>query len=80
MKLSVRLTPHSSNDEIIGFENGVLKIKVRAKPIDNEANEALITVLARYLKLGKGRVSIKSGFASRNKLVEIKGITEFKLG
>jgi len=79
MKLSVRLTPNASREEILGFENNVLKVKVHAKPVDGAANEALIAILAEKAGVPKACVRIKSGVASRSKLVEIDGINELKL-
>jgi uncharacterized protein (TIGR00251 family) len=79
MKLAVRLSPGASRTEIVGFENNVLKVRVAAKPVDNAANEALVALLAKKAGVSKSCVQIKVGAASRNKLVIIDGISEFKL-
>ena len=79
MIFSVRLTPNASEDRIIGMDTeGTLKIKVRAKPVEGQANEALVALLAKQWKLPKSRINIKKGDTSRNKLVEIEGLSDLK--
>ena len=79
MIISVKLTPNSSEEKIIGLDSeGVLKVKVRAKPIEGQANEALMALLAKKWKLPKSGITIKKGDTSRNKLVEINGLTDLK--
>jgi uncharacterized protein YggU (UPF0235/DUF167 family) len=69
--LKVRVIPGASCDEIIGWVDGVLKVKLRAKPQDNEANEALIELFSTVLKKGKSCIRIRHGASSRVKLIEI---------
>ena len=69
--------PHGS---IINAEEGlniegntleVYKIKLKAPPVDNAANEELIKFLAKYYQVNKSKVEIKKGLKSRYKVVEI---------
>ena len=53
------------------FGGEVYKVWVRAKPIDGEANEALIEALANHFKTIKKNIKIISGAMNRNKKVEI---------
>jgi uncharacterized protein (TIGR00251 family) len=53
----------------------VLLVKVTAPPIDGAANDAVIALLAKTLKLPKRDVRIVSGDASRTKRVGIEGLT-----
>jgi len=55
----------------VGWENGALKVKVNAPPVDGAANEALVKILSEAFKVPKSRLSIRSGLSSRNKVVEI---------
>ena len=50
-----------------------LKISVIQPPIRGKANQAVIHLLARYLKVQTYQIKITSGYASRNKIVEIEG-------
>jgi len=75
--LTVRLTPKSARDEIVGFETfgeeAVLKARVRALPEDGRANVALEKLIARWLKVPASSVSIAQGGRSRLKQVKIDG-------
>lgn len=72
---SVRVQPRASRDEIAGVIEGALKIRLCAPAVENRANEALVEFLASVLKTSKSAVRIRSGEQSRNKRVEIFGVT-----
>jgi uncharacterized protein (TIGR00251 family) len=67
--------PRASKDEISGTQEGALKIRLCAPPVENRANEALIEFLSGILKKPKSAVRIQSGEHGRNKRVEIRGVT-----
>ena len=76
--VTVRLTPKGGRDTIDGIETladgrAVLKVRVRALPMEGEANAALCRVLARALGVPSGRVEITGGATSRIKRVKIVG-------
>ena len=70
--LSIKVTPQSSQELIIGWVGDSLKIKVRAKPEDGKVNEALRCLLAKTLKLPLRAITLKHGFTSRDKLFAIE--------
>lgn len=72
---SVRVQPRASRDEIAGVIDGAVKIRLCAPAVENRANEALVEFLASVLKTAKSAVRIRSGEQSRNKRVEIIGVT-----
>ncbi len=74
MRLSVRVIPRS-NKNTLEWEQGALKARLTASPVDGAANEALIVLLANCLGLPKRNVSIVYGPAGRQKIVEIVGMT-----
>ena len=74
-EIKVRVVPRSSRNRIIGVEDGIFKIKLKAPPVDGKANKALIEFLARRLGLAKGSVEIISGERSRQKSVRIHGLS-----
>ena len=74
--IKVKLLPRSSRTEIIGRENKLLKVKVTSPPVDGEANNALIQLLAKSLGISKGRVEIIGGKSSKLKTIRIYGLAE----
>ena len=75
MRLTVRVIPRSRRNAI-AWEQGVLKARLTAPPVDGAANDALVTLLAHRLGLPKRSISIAHGATSRQKIVEITGMTE----
>jgi uncharacterized protein (TIGR00251 family) len=71
--LSIRIQPRASKNDIGVMENGKLKIRLTAPPVDGAANEALVKFLADTLSVPKSQVEIVSGHTSREKIVRISG-------
>lgn len=83
-RLAVRLTPGASADRIDGWDvdaddRPVLKVRVRARPVEGEANEALIRLLAKTLGVPRSTVSLARGGQSRLKMIEVAGLDEAEL-
>ena len=72
---SVRVQPRASKDEIAGEMGGALKVRLRAPAVEDRANEALVELLAEFLKTSRSAVNILSGERSRVKRIEIRGVT-----
>ena len=71
----MRLTPRGGADRVDGVgEDGVLRARVAAPPIDSAANEALGRLLARELGVARAGVRIVAGSTARRKLVAVAGI------
>ena len=72
-RISVRVTPRSSVDEVVGWnaESNVLSVRVKASPINNAANEATIKVISKALKVPKSKIRIVGGAKSRDKVSAI---------
>jgi uncharacterized protein len=73
--VAVRVQPRASKDEIAGEWNGALKVRLQAPAVEDRANEALVEFLAGVLRIPKAAVRILGGARSRNKRVEIRGVT-----
>jgi uncharacterized protein (TIGR00251 family) len=73
---TVRVTPRSARDEIIGWQDGALRVRLRAPPVDGKANEALRRLLAERLGVALSAVQIAFGETSRTKRLRIEGLTE----
>lgn len=73
--IQVRVLPRSSRNEVIGGENGVIKVKLAAPPVDGKANKALKEFLAKRLGVSRKNVEIISGERSRLKSIRIHGLS-----
>ncbi len=77
--LEVQVQPRSSRNQVVGEQDGRLKIKLTAPPVEGEANQALVNFLAQLLQIPKKNVKLLKGESSRHKLIEIIGVTETEL-
>jgi len=59
----------------VGEQEGCLKVKLTAPPVEGEANQALINFLARFLEIPKKNVLLVKGETSRHKIIEIRGMS-----
>ena len=75
-KISLRVSPNAARNEVVGFTDGVLRVKVAAPPVEGKANKELIALLARKLGLSKGDLTIIKGHTSRNKVIAINGLSQ----
>jgi len=73
--LRVKALPGSKRDEVRGVDGGALKVAVAAPPEKGRANKALLAVLAEFFGVPRRDVVIISGEASRDKRVEVAGVT-----
>ncbi|MDH5633293.1 MAG: DUF167 domain-containing protein [Gammaproteobacteria bacterium] len=73
--LKVKVVPGSSKDAIVGWMGDELRIKVMAPPEKGKANQAVIRLLAKALKLSRDSIQIVSGETSPHKQVEITGLS-----
>ena len=76
LTFEIQVTPHASREEIVGMQEGALKIKITASPVEGAANEACLKLLAKALKLRKSQLEILAGAKSRKKVVLVKDISK----
>ena len=70
--LAVRVTPRASRNEIVEMlDDGTIKVRIAAPPVDEEANTALIEFLSDILGVPKSRLDIVAGKAGRDKLIAV---------
>jgi|SRR5215470_2076626 len=72
---AVRVQPRASKSGVVGELDGALKIRLAAPPVDGEANEELIRLLAKLFGAPRQRIAILSGRTSKNKIVRLSGIS-----
>jgi uncharacterized protein (TIGR00251 family) len=73
-RLRLRVSPGARSDAVVGRYGDGWKVRVTAPPEDGKANDAVLRLIAERLRIPGGRVSLVSGPASRDKIVELTGI------
>ena len=74
--IPIKVTPKASKNEIVGWENGELKVKVTACPEKGNGNSAVIALFSKSLKVAKSRITIISGSTSQHKRLLLSEIEE----
>ena len=72
---AVRVQPRAPKSGVAGEVDGVLKIRLAAPPVEGQANEELIRLLAELFDTPRRRIAILSGQTSKNKVVSVSGIS-----
>ncbi|GAB4280609.1 MAG: hypothetical protein Kow0029_25230 [Candidatus Rifleibacteriota bacterium] len=72
--LSIYAVPRSSKTEIVDLHGDKCRIKVKAPPVDGEANSALIEALAKLFRIPKKSVILNKGQKGKHKVFLLKGI------
>lgn len=74
MDVEVRVIPRAGKSGFAGLRDGALVVKLAAAPVDGAANDELISLIARTLRIPKRDVTIVSGERSRTKRVRVAGM------
>ncbi len=74
--LEVRVQPRAKRNALEAVEGQILKAYVTAPAEGDQANDALVALLAKALGVAKGRVRIVRGHRCRKKLVRIEGLAD----
>ena len=74
MKIFIKASPGAKYERIEKIDSlgkDHYSVWVKEPPVKGKANQAIINVLAEYFKIAPSRVKIVSGYASRQKTIEI---------
>jgi uncharacterized protein len=73
--LAIRVTPRARKNEVVEIMNdGTVKIRLTAPPVESKANQALVEFLSDILEVPRSHVEIVAGLTGRDKLVSITGL------
>ena len=75
-RISLKVVPGSSRDEVVGWLGDSLKVKVKAPPEKGRANEAVVALLADHLGIDPTSIAVVSGHGSPAKVVAIEGMDD----
>ena len=78
-RLRLHVMPGARQEGIAGWQGGALYLRVRARPERGRANEAALRLLADRLGLPRAALAIIRGATSREKPVEVDGLSEDQL-
>ena len=73
-ELHIKVTPKGSKNEIMGWENNELKVRLKAVPENGKANAELIKFIAVTLEISQTQVQLIAGMKSRHKRLKIVGM------
>ncbi|MCJ7501386.1 DUF167 domain-containing protein [bacterium] len=73
-RISVKVKPRASREEVEGWKEDVLVVRLTSPPVDGAANSSLIRLLAKKTGVPKSRIRIVSGEKGRSKVLEFEGI------
>ncbi len=65
--IDVHLVLHAARTHYDGVLDGALKVRVHARPIEGQANAALVAWLAKTLHIPKGQIGWVRGQSARRK-------------
>jgi uncharacterized protein (TIGR00251 family) len=73
--VAVRVQPRASADAVIGEREGAIAIRLKAPPVDGQANAALLRFLARTLGVAPTAVELVRGATGRQKWIRVAGLS-----
>jgi len=77
--IKVWVQPRASRQEWSGIHDGALRLRLTAPPAEGAANEACRVFLAELFQIPKSRIQIIRGERSRQKWIQIQGLTSEKI-
>lgn len=69
--LSLYVQPGASKSEWSGLYGEYLKLRIKAPPVDGQANKEVIAFLAQFFKLSKSQVELLKGQSGRIKKLKL---------
>lgn len=70
--LEIRLQPRAGGNSVLGIDNGRVRIRVTAAPVDDAANLRMVALLAKEFGVAKSRIRLLAGSRQRDKRVAIE--------
>jgi uncharacterized protein (TIGR00251 family) len=80
VRFSVRVTPRASRNEIAGSQEGVLRVRLCAPPVEGAANKALVALLSDALRVPRRDIEIVAGHSGRQKVIDVEGLSAQEAG
>lgn len=71
MLIKVKVFPCSKRQGVIKKSQDSFEIKIKEKPIQGNANKAVIRALMDYFQISESKIKLIKGFKKRNKIFKI---------
>ena len=71
MRINIKAKPSARENKVEKIDEINYIVSVKDPPIQGQANQAIIKLLAEYFNISSIRVKIVIGHTSRNKIIEI---------
>lgn len=72
MHIKIKVKTGQKESEVEKLRDGDFLVKVKSRPVENEANVEVVKLLSEYFGTGKYNIIITSGHKSASKYVEIR--------
>jgi uncharacterized protein len=73
--ISVKVIPRAKKNEVAGLmEDGTIRIRLTAPPVEGAANQALVEFLSQLMGIHRNQIEIVAGLSSERKLISLVGI------
>ena len=72
--VALHAQPRASKNEIVGEQDGALKVRLTSPPVEGAANKLCCEFIAKLCGVPKRDVSIQSGDKSRHKRLLVMGL------
>ena len=75
-RITVRVQPDAGKNQLMGFKDGVLQVKIAAHPVKGKANRELIRFLSDVWEVPRSSLTIEKGLTARRKVIAVRGLTQ----
>ncbi len=74
MKIKVKVKPNAKKEEIKQISQDFYEVRVTVVPEKGKANQKVMEILSKHLKVPKSHIKLIRGEKSREKIFEIEGL------
>jgi uncharacterized protein (TIGR00251 family) len=75
VRIQLHVQPGASRNEVAGLHGARLRLRIQSPPVDGRANAAVVEWIADHLGVPRRAVTLVHGEKSREKTVEVRGVT-----
>ena len=75
VRIQLHVQPGASKSEVAGLHGERIRLRIQSPPVDGRANEAVLDWIAAQLGVPRRTVTLVRGAKSREKTVEVSGVT-----